>query len=113
VSRFKAIRFIAAARVLACVLAGALLLFELVAANSELHQKLHHSGKATSNSCVVCLFAKGQVNSPESAPVFTAPVRIPLDPVLRTESIVMVDVTYLSFPSRAPPAFSSLLSVVG
>jgi hypothetical protein len=95
------------------VLAGALLLFELVAANSELHQKLHHNGKATSNTCVVCLFAKGHVDSAESAPAFTAPVRIPLGLAPTMESIFLADFTYLSSPSRAPPAFSSLLSVVG
>lgn len=106
--RLKIIRFIAAARLLAC----ALLVFELLAANSELHQALHQGGKVASNTCVVCLFAKGQVDSPGSPAVFTQPVTILIRPALPMESFVIKDFTCLSYPSRAPPAFSPPLSVV-
>jgi hypothetical protein len=105
---FKVIRSIAAAR----ALAGALLIFELLAANSEFHQALHHGTKAASTTCVVCLFAKGHADSPGLIPLFTHPVTILLGPALRMESIVVKDFTYLSFPSRAPPRFSPLPSVV-
>lgn len=106
--RLKNIRFITVAR----LLAGALLIFELLAANSGLHQALHDGGKVASNTCVICLFAKGHVDSPGSLPVFTQPVTILLGPALPMESLVIKDFTYLSFPSRAPPAFSLPLSVV-
>ena len=112
VSRLKAIRFVTAARVLACVLAGALLLFELLAADNSFHQALHHNGKAASNSCVICLLAKGHADSADTGPVFAAPVRISLITAPAAESIFIADFTYLSFPSRAPPASLSLLSVV-
>jgi hypothetical protein len=112
VLRFKDNWFLAAARVLAGALAGALLLFELVAANGELHQALHHGGKAASDSCVLCLFAKGHVDSPEAAPVVTVSIRSSFDAAPRMESIAMVDFTYLASPSRAPPALPLLFSVV-
>ena len=110
-SRFTVNRFIAA-RALACVLAGALLVFELLAADSGFHQALHHSGKAASNSCALCVFAKGHVDVPQSVPVVTASVRSAFDPAPLLESIGLVDFTYLARPSRAPPALASLLSVV-
>jgi hypothetical protein len=109
----KAIRCAAAARVLACVLAGALLLFEVLAANGEFHRSFHNEGKAASNACLLCLFAKGQVDSCDIGPILAAPVRISLTRVLLTEPALFVDFSYLSSPSRAPPAFSALLSVVG
>lgn len=112
-SYLKASRFVAAAaRGLAGVLAGGVLLLGLLAANSGFHQTLHHSGKAAADSCVLCLFAKGQVGLPQSAPVITTSVRSSFDLPPRMESIAMVDFTYLTSPSRAPPALASLLSVV-
>ena len=88
------------------------MLFELLAANNVFHQALHHGGKAAANTCVLCLFAKGQVDSSEPGPVSVQPFLIPLNPEPPMESIVVADFTYLSSPSRAPPAFSLLLSVV-
>ena len=111
-SRVKAIRFIGVARVLACVLAGALLLFEVLAANGQFHQSLHHEGKAASNTCILCLFAKGQVDSSDVAPIFSAPFRVTLKRAPLTESAPFVDFKYRSSASRAPPASSALLSVV-
>jgi len=113
VSRFKVIRFIAAARVLACVLAGALLIFELLAANSEFHQALHHGGKAASNTCVVCLFAKGHADSPGLTPVFTRPVAILLSPALRSELEFLPWFDFVVSDGRAPPFNSSSTAVVG
>jgi len=109
----KVNRFVAAAtRGLAGVLAVALLLLGLLAVNGEFHEALHQTGKAASDNCVLCLFAKGQVDLPQSVPVVSAPVQPSSDlPTLR-ESIALVDFTYLASPSRAPPAFASLLSVV-
>ena len=111
-SQVKAIRFVSAARLLACVLAGALLLFEVLAANGEFHESFHKDGKAASNTCVLCLFAKGQVDSCDSAPLSTAPVRFLFIQAPLPESAPFVDFKYLSSPSRAPPACSALLSVV-
>lgn len=112
VPRFKAIRSAVTTRVLACVVAGALLLFELLAANGAFHQALHHSGRTAATTCVLCLFAKGQLDSSEPGPISTEPFLIPLCPEPTVETIVVTDFTYLSSPSRAPPVFSSLLSVV-
>jgi hypothetical protein len=112
VSRFTVKRFVAATRVLAGLLAGAVLLFELLAANGAFHEAWHHDGKATANPCVLCLFAKGQVDSPESTPILTEFVQSSFEPAPLMESVAKADVTYLAFPSRAPPASFSLLSVV-
>jgi hypothetical protein len=92
-------------------LAATVLLFELLAANSAVHKALYHAGNSGSSQCVVCLFAKGQVDSPESAPILTDFVVPAFSSVPPAKSIPKVDFTYLSFPSRAPPQFSLLLSV--
>ena len=112
VSRLKVNRFVAAARTVAGVLVGALLLFELLAANSGFHQALHHGAQAASSSCVLCLFAKGQVDLPESAPVVTASVPSSSDPRPWVESIALFEFMYLASLSRAPPSPASRLWVV-
>ena len=101
--------FVAAARSLVGVLAAAILLCELLAANSGFHQALHRSGKAASDSCVLCLFAKGQVDLPQSVLTVPESVRSSFDLTPRMESVALPDFTYLVSPSRAPPAFASLL----
>ena len=111
-SRFKINWFVAAVRGLAGVLAGAILLFELLSTNGQFHQALHPGGKAASNICVVCLFAKGQVDSPQVIPAVSACVWSWFDPAPRMESAPLVDFAYLVSPSRAPPAFVSLSPVV-
>jgi hypothetical protein len=111
-SRLKAIRFIVAARHLACVLIGALLLLEALAASGQFHQSLHHEGKAASNTCILCLFAKGQVDTADTAPVFTAPFRLSPKRAPLVDPVPFVDFRYLSSPSRAPPVSSLFLSVV-
>lgn len=110
-THFNVNRFVCA-RVLASALAAALLLLELLAGNNEFHNALHHNGNAASNNCVLCLFAKGHVDSPEPTPVLTPLVQPSFEPTPRQESIAFVDFTYLASPSRAPPASSSFLSVV-
>ena len=111
-SRFKINWFVAVVRGLAGVMALALLLFELLSTNRRFHQVLHPGGKAASNSCVVCLFAKGQVDSPQLAPVATAAVWSLFNPAPRMESAALVDFAYLVSPSRAPPALASLSQAV-
>jgi hypothetical protein len=110
VPRVKVNRFVAA-RILGVVLAGALLVFELLASSSGFHQALHHSGKAASSSCVLCVFAKGQLDLPQSVPVVTASIQSSLALAPRMDSIAFRDFPYLTCPSRAPPALPSLLSV--
>ena len=105
-------RFVAAARGLAGLLAGALLICELLAANGQVHGALHHKGNAAPNSCVLCLFVKGLVDSPDSAPVPTEPVWSFFDSVPQIRSIAWVDFTYLVSLSRAPPALASSIPVV-
>jgi hypothetical protein len=112
VSRLTVNRFAAAVRVLACISALAVLLFGLLAAHSGFHQAMHHGGTADSSSCVLCLFANGHVDLPQSAPVISVSVRHLLDSAPVTESIVLAEFTYLASPSRALPALPSLLPVV-
>lgn len=109
VSGFQPSRFVAvAARRLAGVLGGALLAFALLAANSELHHAWHHGGNPSSNSCALCLFAKGQVEMPDSTMVFLAAFRPSFDSAPPLETVSKIDLTYLAFPSRAPPAITFL-----
>lgn len=106
------VNWFAAFRGLAGALAGALLLFELLSTNGQFHQALHPAGKSGSNSCVVCLFAKGQVDAPPLAPVPSGVVWSRFESAPTTESTALVDSTYLVSPSRAPPAFSAHLPVL-
>ena len=104
-------RFVTAARLLAGVLAGVLLVFELLAADGEFHQTFHH-GNAATNSCVLCLFAKGQVDSPQPAPALTACVWSVFHSTPRIEFIAPSDFSYLISASRAPPAVPFVFPVV-
>jgi len=112
VSRLKVKQSFGVLRALGGLLAIALLVCELLAGNSPFHQALH-SGKAASNSCLLCLFAKGQIDSPRSVPLVTAPVRSSFDSSPRMETVAVVDFRYLASPSRAPPASTSDLPVAG
>jgi hypothetical protein len=107
VSFFKVNRFVGATRVLAVLLAGMVLCFELLA-NSEFHQALHHSGNAASDQCALCLFANAHVDSPQSEPDAITTVQPLFDSQPRVESICVVDFTYLAAPSRAPPTLAGL-----
>jgi len=89
-----------------------LLLLQLLTASSDFHQAQHRDGKATSATCILCLLANGHVDLPEAAQSLTPDARPVMDSEPRHESIALVDFSYLSSPSRAPPAFSSPLSVV-
>jgi hypothetical protein len=73
---------------------------------------MHHGGTADSNSCVLCLFANGHVDLPQTVPAVTAPVRWVLEAAPPARAIVTVDFTYLVSPSRAPPAPAFVPSVV-
>jgi hypothetical protein len=84
----------------------------LLAASDGFHQAQHRDGKATSANCVLCLLANGHLDAPEAAPSITPALRPLIDSAPRCESIALVDFSYLTSPSRAPPAFSSPLSVV-
>lgn len=99
-------------RLLAATLALSLLLLQLLTASSDFHQAQHSSGKATSSNCVLCLLANGQVDLADAGPGITTFVSPFIDSAPLHESIAMVDFSYLAFPSRAPPAFFSPLSVV-
>ncbi len=110
-SRSKVKRFVVAARVFACVLAAAVVLLELLAADGAFHNALHHDGQA-SNQCVLCLFAKGQMDSPDTAPVFTEFVRVSFQSAPQVTFHAPADVTYLISLGRAPPACFPPLSVL-
>jgi len=112
VSRYIGKRLDPTLRGLAAMLAAAVLLFSLLATNSGFHEALHHGDKAASNNCVLCLFAKGQVDQPLATPVVAAFAPAIFLSAPQVESVVLVDFSYLSSPSRAPPALASLLLAV-
>lgn len=109
VLRLKLNWFNITARLLGGVLAGGLLVLELLAADGAFHKALHQGGKS---NCIICLFVKGQVHSPQSAPILPGCVWRSSDLSPRVEPIVLVSFTYLASFSRAPPALAFLLSVV-
>ncbi len=111
-SRLNVNWLVAAARGLACVLAGVLLLCEVLTADGSLHQAFHSGEKAASNNCILCLFAKGQVDKPESEPRITTFVWSTFDSPQPMQSVALVDCRYFTSPSRAPPAFSLRPTVV-
>ena len=112
VSRFKVNGFATAARGLAGLLAGALLFIEILGANGGFHQSLHPNGTAASSSCLLCLFAKGQVDLPQSAPVATTYTQSLFETAPLRDSIALLEFTYLAAPCRAPPALALLLTAV-
>lgn len=110
--RFKIRPFAVTRRVLAGVIAGMLFLVGLLAANGAFHEQLHHSDKGASNSCVLCLFAKGQVDLPESLPAETGFIQSAFAAALVTESRAPAEFTYLASLSRGPPASAPLRSAL-
>ena len=95
-------------RAMAGLLAGWVLFAAILSSSPSLHQRFHHDSSTSSQGCVLCLLATGQIDAPASAPVLTAPVRSTLDPRSRREFLVLVGFTYLASSSRAPPALAAL-----
>ncbi len=110
--RFKMRSFTATCRFLAGVIAAIIFFAGLLAANGAFHEQLHHSDKGASNSCVLCLFAKGQVDLPESLPAETGFVQSAFAAAPVTVSQAPVGFTYLASLSRGPPASASLRSAI-
>jgi hypothetical protein len=106
---FKVNRSVAA-RALAGVLAAMLLLFELVGSSGRFHQALHCNGNQASNTCIICLFAKGHLDAPPSVPIASPPVQTVFDSAPRIEYIILVDARYVLSPPRAPPAATPSLT---
>src|SRR5581483_1226387 len=72
-----------AARALAALMAGALLVFTWLATSGRFHQAFHCGGTPTSSTCILCLFVKGHLDAAPSVP-FTAPALQPAaDPAPR------------------------------
>ena len=88
---------------MAGVIAGLLLFAGLLAANGAFHEELHRSDKGVSNSCVLCLFAKGQIDMPEVLSAETGFVQSPFAAAPVTQSRAPVQFTYLASLSRGPP----------
>jgi hypothetical protein len=105
VPRFKIKRVLSASkRVGAGALALALLLFSLLAANSQFHSALHRSGDALPGTCLLCLFAHGHVSFAQPEPVLTTVVQPAFDFTRWAQSIAIEGPKYLASLSRAPPA---------
>ena len=82
------------------------LLLNALASAPALHELIHKDADQASHSCVVTLFAHGQVDSASSE----VPVTVPLALIETTPSIIFsVPSTAIQNlpPGRAPPAFLS------
>ena len=100
------------ARALAGVLAVSLLVFELLATSGRFHQALHSDGNSSSSTCIICLFAKGHLDTSPATPVPSPAIEPAFNFTPRVESITLVDFRYLASPPRAPPAPAPLLTVL-
>lgn len=89
--------------VLAVVLSALVLAAATLAVCPSLHELLHHHNGTSEEGCVVCLFAQGQVNSSDVAPVVAVFVCGLAAAVLPPQIVAPRDVDYCLSPSRAPP----------
>ncbi len=105
-------RFITAFRVIGGVMAGVVFLLGLLATNRAFHDAAHHDGNAASVTCVLCLLAKGQVDSPQLVSVITPAVQHSFEAPGRWQLPAVLDFRYVISPSRAPPAAARRFSVV-
>jgi hypothetical protein len=98
---------------LAGLLVVLLLLAAILSAN-PFHRQLFHAGAAGDNHlCVICLFASGQVNAADLAPILTGFVSSFVGFDFPATRIVFAATDYRLSPSRAPPSVSSSSTVVG
>ena len=93
---------------LAGLLAALLFMWGLLAASGSLHLSLHHDRAAGANSCAVCLFAKGQVELSDIAPLLIAVAIFLLCGLLAASAGVPWSVDSLLPPGRAPPRLSHI-----
>jgi hypothetical protein len=98
---------------LAGLLGVLLFIASLLAANPFHHQSFHSGNAANSHLCVICMFASGQVNAADVAPILTDFVSsfVELTPAVPT--ILLTSADYLLSPSRGPPSVSSSSTVEG
>src|ERR1041385_7023729 len=96
-------------RLLGLGLAVLLLLLSVLSASDLLHRYFHHPERQGGGACAVCLLLKGHLESPAFAPA------LPISRPQRVNAPLCADLiqrfTFLSAPSRAPPASTALLSV--
>ena len=97
---------------LAGLLAVLLLIATFLAVSGALHQSLHHDASGSHHICLICSFAKGQVNAADVAPVAALLVLCSLFSYRASIPSPLPVFDYRLSPSRAPPAFAFLLSVV-
>jgi hypothetical protein len=106
------VKRLVAARALAGLMAGALFVFTFLATSGQFHRAFHCDGKRASSTCILCLFAKGQLDVSQAVPVFTPFIQASFDSAPWIKSISLVDSRYFLSPPRAPPALISLLTVL-
>ena len=92
--------------VLAAFLAFSLLFLSSLAASPTLHRSLHADANAPGHTCVITLFAKGQINSVPLLPALAAFAVLFAGIVLLTETFTISQADYRFSSSRAPPRFS-------
>jgi hypothetical protein len=82
---------------------GALLLLDLLAANIKVHQALHNRGSANSSTCVLCLFAKGNIELPEGLLKVFSSIPCWSSWVPHSQAVALACPAYLVSSCRAPP----------
>ena len=97
---------------LAGLLAILLLTSATLAVSGALHQLLHNDAASSHHICLVCSFAKGQISATDVAVVAALLVLCPLLSYRASTPSPLPAFDYRLSPSRAPPALTSLLSVV-
>jgi hypothetical protein len=88
---------------LAALLALLLLAAMTVSVSELLHQSLHNRSTVNGHICLVCSFAKGQVEANEITSIPVVPVEGPTEYKLSAATCLPSDFSYLFSQSRAPP----------
>lgn len=88
---------------LAALLAVLLLAAAILSVSHALHQCLHDEGAANGHVCLVCSFAKGQLNAAPVALICSVCVFPCLWYFCRVNTLPLPGFDYRLSPSRAPP----------
>jgi hypothetical protein len=94
----------------ASLLAALVLCLSLLGSSPALHKLIHSDAGAADHHCAITLFAKGQVNSVNVVPLLAVFVVLFGGISLLVETFLLPLADYRFSASRAPPAYSSLLS---
>jgi hypothetical protein len=92
----------------AFLLASLVLFLSLAGASTALHQIIHPDATAPGHSCVITLFAEGQVDAASAVPVLAVFILVFARVTLLPDTFLLPSADYRYSASRAPPAFAAL-----